>query len=64
MQAKRTNEDKNERLLILVVDIDNDLYVKTKINGPLLGRVQNLNGATQLHLQIQKTQMQTQCSKQ
>jgi len=50
MQAKRTNEDKNERLLVLVVDIDNDLYVKTKINGPLLGRVQNLNGATQLAL--------------
>ncbi|MEM0074482.1 MAG: DUF373 family protein [Candidatus Micrarchaeaceae archaeon] len=44
------NVEKSERLLILVVDIDNDLYVKTKINGPLVGRVQVLNGATQLAL--------------
>ena len=42
--------DKAERLLILAVDIDNDLYRKTKIGGPLLGRVQNLSGATQLAL--------------
>ncbi|MGC9156949.1 MAG: DUF373 family protein [Candidatus Micrarchaeia archaeon] len=42
--------EKEERLLVLVVDIDNDLYVKTKINGPLIGRVQVLNGATQLAL--------------
>ena len=42
--------DKAERLLILAVDIDNDLYRKTKIGGPLIGRVQNLNGATQLAL--------------
>ena len=45
-----SNVSKEERLLILVVDIDNDLYVKTKINGPLVGRVQVLNGATQLAL--------------
>ncbi|MGC8671601.1 MAG: DUF373 family protein [Candidatus Micrarchaeia archaeon] len=44
------NAEKSERLLVLVVDIDNDLYTKTKINGPLLGRVQVLNGAIQLSL--------------
>ncbi|MGC8628658.1 MAG: DUF373 family protein [Candidatus Micrarchaeia archaeon] len=44
------NAKEEERLLVLVVDIDNDLYVKTRINGPLLGRVQVLNGATQLAL--------------
>ncbi|MEM3781890.1 MAG: DUF373 family protein [Candidatus Micrarchaeaceae archaeon] len=49
MQSPK-NIDKGERLLILVVDIDNDLYVKTGINGPLVGRVQVLNGATQLAL--------------
>ncbi|MGC8676176.1 MAG: DUF373 family protein [Candidatus Micrarchaeia archaeon] len=47
---ERSNIEKGERLLVLVVDIDNDLYVKTKINGPLVGRVQVLNGATQLAL--------------
>jgi putative membrane protein len=39
-----------ERVLVLVADIDNDLYRKTRISGPLLGRVQVLNGATQLAL--------------
>ena len=43
-------KDKYERVLVLAVDIDNDLYRKTKISGPLMGRVQNLNGATQLAL--------------
>lgn len=43
-------KDKNERVLVLAIDIDNDLYRKTKISGPLVGRVQNLNGATQLAL--------------
>lgn len=43
-------KSKEERILILAVDIDNDLYQKTKISGPLLGKVQNLNGATQLAL--------------
>jgi putative membrane protein len=50
MPKARPGADKSERLLILVVDIDNDLYRKTKIGGPLLGRVQNLSGATQLAL--------------
>jgi putative membrane protein len=50
MPKARLSADKSERLLILVVDIDNDLYRKTRIGGPLLGRVQNLSGATQLAL--------------
>jgi putative membrane protein len=47
---KLSAKNKNERLLVLAVDIDNDLYKKTKISGPVLGRVQNLNAATQLAL--------------
>ncbi|MEM3178217.1 MAG: DUF373 family protein [Candidatus Micrarchaeaceae archaeon] len=43
-------KSKDERLLVLAVDIDNDLYRKTKISGPVVGRVQNLNAATQLSL--------------
>jgi len=41
---------KEKRYLILAVDIDNDLYRKAKIQGPVIGRVQNLNAATQLAL--------------
>ncbi len=48
--VKLSAKDKNERLLVLAVDIDNDLYRKTRISGPVLGRVQNLNAATQLAL--------------
>jgi putative membrane protein len=43
-------KDKNSNILILAIDIDNDLYRKTRISGPLMGRVQNLNGAAQLAL--------------
>jgi putative membrane protein len=43
-------KNKDERLLILGVDIDNDLYRKTGISGPLLGRVQNLSAASQFAL--------------
>ncbi len=50
MRDLKLSKEKNERLLVLVIDVDNDLYRKTKIGGPLLGRVQNLNGATQLGL--------------
>lgn len=42
--------NRDERLLVLNVDIDNDLYRKTRISGPLIGRQQNLNGAEQLAL--------------
>jgi putative membrane protein len=48
--AERRGIDKSERLLVLAIDVDNDLYRKTGIGGPLLGRVQNLNAATQLSL--------------
>jgi len=50
MQDKVSTKDKNERLLVLAVDIDDDLHRKTNISGPVLGRVQNLNAATQLAL--------------
>ncbi|MFP3277943.1 MAG: DUF373 family protein [Candidatus Micrarchaeota archaeon] len=50
MQEKTGIKNKDERLLVLAVDIDNDLYRKTGISGPVLGRVQNLNAATQLSL--------------
>ncbi|MCL5412819.1 MAG: DUF373 family protein [Candidatus Marsarchaeota archaeon] len=42
--------DKGERILVLAVDVDNDLYGKTRISGPLVGRVQILNGAKELAL--------------
>lgn len=48
--AERRGIDKSERLLVLAIDVDNDLYRKTGIGGPLLGRVQNLNAATQFSL--------------
>ncbi len=50
MAKSRSGIEKSERLLVLAVDVDNDLYRKTRIGGPLIGRVQNLNGATQLAL--------------
>ncbi len=43
-------KSKDSNILILAIDIDNDLYRKTGISGPLMGRVQNLNGAAQLAL--------------
>jgi putative membrane protein len=39
-----------DRLLVLAVDIDNDLYRKTKITGPVTGRANNLEAAKQLAL--------------
>jgi putative membrane protein len=39
-----------ERILVLAVDIDNDLYRKTKMTGPVIGRVDNLKGAAKLAL--------------
>ncbi|MDE1856010.1 MAG: DUF373 family protein [Candidatus Micrarchaeota archaeon] len=49
-RGKTISKDKNERLLILTIDVDNDLYRKTKISGPVMGRVQNLSAANQLIL--------------
>lgn len=39
-----------ERVLVLAVDIDNDLYRKTKISGPVVGRDKNIEAATALAL--------------
>ena len=39
-----------ERILVLAVDIDNDLYRKTKITGPVIGRQENLKAAARLAL--------------
>ncbi|MGI0141797.1 MAG: DUF373 family protein [Candidatus Micrarchaeales archaeon] len=49
-RGKARSKDKSERLLVLAIDIDNDLFRKTKISGPVLGRVQNLNAANQIML--------------
>ncbi len=48
--SKPKIKNKDSNILVLAIDIDNDLYRKTRISGPLMGRVQNLNGATQLAL--------------
>ncbi|MCL5423595.1 MAG: DUF373 family protein [Candidatus Marsarchaeota archaeon] len=37
-----------ERILVLATDIDNDLYRKTKIVGPVIGREENVRAATAL----------------
>lgn len=39
-----------ERILVLNVDIDNDLYRKAKISGPVIGRIDNLRSASKLAL--------------
>ncbi len=39
-----------ERILVLAVDIDNDLYRKTKITGPVVGRNDNIKAAERLAL--------------
>ncbi|MDE1871287.1 MAG: DUF373 family protein [Candidatus Micrarchaeota archaeon] len=39
-----------DRILVLAVDIDNDLYRKTKITGPVIGRSDNLKAAAALAL--------------
>ncbi len=39
-----------ERLLVLAVDIDNDLYRKTRKSGPVIGRADNLKAAAALAL--------------
>jgi putative membrane protein len=39
-----------ERILVLNVDIDNDLYRKTKLSGPIIGRIDNLRAASKLAL--------------
>ncbi len=40
----------SDRVLVLVVDIDNDLYRKGKVVGPVIGRASNLKAAERLAL--------------
>ncbi|MFH0972235.1 MAG: DUF373 family protein [Candidatus Micrarchaeota archaeon] len=35
-----------KRLLVLCVDVDNDLYEKAKVKGPIIGRQRNVEAAT------------------
>lgn len=37
-------------ILVVCIDRDNDLYEKAKVSGPLVGRQENLEGATKLAL--------------
>ncbi|HLC47763.1 MAG TPA: DUF373 family protein [Candidatus Norongarragalinales archaeon] len=39
-----------KRLLVLCVDVDNDLYEKAKVKGPIIGRKRNLEAATKFSL--------------
>jgi len=39
-----------ERILVLAIDVDNDLYRKTKVTGPVIGRIDNLRAAAKLAL--------------
>ena len=39
-----------ERILVLAVDADNDLFRKTRITGPVVGRIDNLKAAAKLAL--------------
>ena len=42
--------EKKEQVLVLCVDRDNDIGVKTGVTTPLIGRTENLDAATQLAL--------------
>ena len=50
MAKKETQPQTQKRILILCVDRDGDLEVKSAIKTPLLGRTANLNGAVSLAL--------------
>jgi putative membrane protein len=41
---------KTRPILVICIDRDNDLYEKARVNGPLVGRDANLDGATKLAL--------------
>ena len=47
------------RVLVLTVDRDNDLGIKTSIRGPVIGRRQVLTAALKLGIAIQKKAIQT-----
>jgi putative membrane protein len=50
MAKKETQDQAQKRILILCVDRDGDIEVKTGIKTPLLGRTANLDGAVSLAL--------------
>ena len=50
MAKKETQDQTQKRILILCVDRDGDIEVKTGIKTPLLGRTANLDGAVALAL--------------
>jgi len=50
MAKKETQEQTQKRILILCVDRDGDLEVKSGVKTPLLGRTANLDGAVSLAL--------------
>ena len=50
MAKKETQDQTQKRILILCVDRDGDIEVKTGIKTPLLGRTANLDGAVSLAL--------------
>ena len=50
MAKRETQEQTQKRILILCVDRDGDIEVKTGIKTPLLGRTANLDGAVSLAL--------------
>lgn len=39
-----------KRLLVLCVDVDNDLYEKAKVKGPIIGRKRNIEAATKFSI--------------
>ena len=41
---------KERPILVICIDRDNDLFEKARVNGPLIGREANLDGATKLAL--------------
>ena len=52
-----------ERILVLAVDIDNDLFRKAKIAGPVLGKEENLKAAAALAKITRRTRTSTRCSR-
>jgi hypothetical protein len=63
MAKKETQTQTQKRILILCVDRDGDLEVKSAIKTPLLGRTANLDGAVALALKDPEELTQTPCLK-
>ncbi len=50
MGSRNRGIEMADRILVLAIDVDNDLYRKTKITGPVIGRNDNLKAAARLAL--------------